>query len=61
MLLPEKLLKIQGAATSTFLSKMVYPCTFLSKTGYPCTFPRAVTYVSQQQGDLGFQHLTYEQ
>jgi len=47
----DKLVKIQGSATSAFLSKM----------GYPRTFPRAVTYASQHHGGLGFQHLGYKQ
>jgi len=47
----DKLVKIQGSDTSTFLSKM----------GYPHTFPRAVTYASHHRGGLGFQHLGYEQ
>jgi len=47
----EKILKLQGAAISAFLSKM----------GYPRTFPRAVTYASHHRGGLGFRHLGYEQ
>jgi len=48
---PEKIIKIQGSATSAFLSKM----------GYPRTFPRAITYVSTRRGGLGFRHLGHEQ
>ncbi len=47
---PENLIKIQGSATSAFLSKM----------GYPRTFPRAITYASTSRGGLGFQHLGHD-
>jgi len=48
---PEKLIKIQGSATSAFLSKM----------GYPRMFPHAITYASTRLGGLGFRHLGHEQ
>jgi len=48
---PEKLIKLQGAATSVFLSKM----------GYPRTFPRAITHASTSQGSIGFRHFGHEQ
>jgi len=48
---PDQLYKLQGPATSIFLTKM----------RYPWTFPWAITYAASDQGGLDFCHLGHKQ